>query len=207
MFDIGLAELLIIGIVALIVIGPKDLPRMFRNLGRFTARMRAMARDFQRTMEQAADESGVKQTAREMRDIASGRDLGLDEVRKTTDSLGKDWSEARDTLRKAASGLTKPSVKGALGEVAKHAMSGAGDKASGQPQADDEAPAATPAAPASDTSAKAAPAAKPAAKAPRKPRAKPAPASAPKAAEAPATKAKAAPRKAAPRPRKADTTP
>ena len=207
MFDIGLAELLIIGIVALIVIGPKDLPGMFRNLGRITARMRAMARDFQRTMEQAADESGVKQTAREMRDMASGRDLGLDEVRKTTDSLGKDWSEARDTLRKAASGLTKPSVKGALGEVAKQAMSGGDGKAAKQAKVDEKAPATTAGAATGGKAAKAASDASPSTKSPRKPRAKPAPAPAAKAADAPETKAKAAPRKAAPRPRKADTTP
>ena len=36
------AELMVVGIVALIVIGPKDLPGMFRELGRFTAELRAM---------------------------------------------------------------------------------------------------------------------------------------------------------------------
>ena len=48
--DIGWAELLVIGIVALIVIGPEDLPQMFRQVGRFTAKMRAMSRDFSRAM-------------------------------------------------------------------------------------------------------------------------------------------------------------
>ncbi|MDE0112845.1 MAG: Sec-independent protein translocase protein TatB, partial [Albidovulum sp.] len=52
MFDIGWSELLIIGIVALIVVGPKDLPGMFRALGRFTGKMRGMAREFQRAMNQ-----------------------------------------------------------------------------------------------------------------------------------------------------------
>ena len=44
MLDIGWSELLLIGVVALIVIGPKDLPHMFHALGRITARARAMAR-------------------------------------------------------------------------------------------------------------------------------------------------------------------
>ncbi len=59
-FDIGLGELLVISVVALIVIGPKDLPNMFRSVGRFTGRMRAMADDFRRTLESAADDAGVK---------------------------------------------------------------------------------------------------------------------------------------------------
>ena len=54
MFDVGWTELMLIGIVALIVVGPKDLPVMFRTLGQFTAKARGMAREFQRAMEDAA---------------------------------------------------------------------------------------------------------------------------------------------------------
>ena len=65
--DIGMSELLVIGIVALIVIGPRDLPEMFRQLGRMTAKMRGMAREFNRAMEQAAKETGVKDIASDLR--------------------------------------------------------------------------------------------------------------------------------------------
>ncbi|TMV53453.1 twin-arginine translocase subunit TatB, partial [Thioclava sp. BHET1] len=51
MFDIGWSELLLIGVVALVVVGPKDLPMMFKALGQFTAKARSMAREFQRAME------------------------------------------------------------------------------------------------------------------------------------------------------------
>ena len=67
MFDIGWTELLVIGVVALIVGGPKDLPGMFRTLGRFTAKARSMARDFSRAMEDAADEAGVKDVAKDLK--------------------------------------------------------------------------------------------------------------------------------------------
>ena len=60
MFDIGGLELLVIGVIALIVVGPKDLPGMFRTVGRFVGRMRGMAREFQRSMEAAADDAGIK---------------------------------------------------------------------------------------------------------------------------------------------------
>jgi sec-independent protein translocase protein TatB len=69
MLDIGWAELLLIGLVALIVVGPKELPVLFRTAGRFMGRARAMARDFQRSMEQAADDSGLSGAADELRSI------------------------------------------------------------------------------------------------------------------------------------------
>ena len=68
--DIGWAELLIIGVVALIVIGPEDLPEMFRQLGRFTAKIRQMAREFQRAMDQAAKDSGVNDVAKDLKSVA-----------------------------------------------------------------------------------------------------------------------------------------
>ncbi len=60
MLDIGWGELMVIGVVALIVVGPKDLPGLFRTAGNFMGRARGMAREFQRSMEAAADESGLK---------------------------------------------------------------------------------------------------------------------------------------------------
>lgn len=94
MLDIGWTELLIIGVVALVVVGPKDLPKMFRALGEFTGKARAMAREFQRAMESAADEAGVKDVARDLRDTASGRKLreasGLDEMERDFRDIERD---------------------------------------------------------------------------------------------------------------------
>jgi sec-independent protein translocase protein TatB len=82
MFDIGWTELLVIGVVALIVVGPKDLPKMFRALGQFTAKARNMAREFQRAMEDAADASGVKDVARDLRNVTNPKAMALDELNK-----------------------------------------------------------------------------------------------------------------------------
>lgn len=93
MLDIGWTELLIIGVVALIVVGPKDLPKMFRTLGQLTGKARAMAREFQRAMDAAADETGVKDMARDLRDTASGRkfkdEMGLDELDREMRAMGR----------------------------------------------------------------------------------------------------------------------
>ena len=83
MFDIGMAEMAVIGVVALIVVGPKDLPQMFRRVGQFVGKARGMARDFQRAMDQAADESGVGGVAADIKRAASMKNLGLDDIKTT----------------------------------------------------------------------------------------------------------------------------
>ena len=84
MFDLGLTELLLIGIVALIIVGPKDLPVLFRRVGEFVGRMKGMAREFTSAMNDAADEAGVKDVAKTMRAATSPIKTGLDKVGETT---------------------------------------------------------------------------------------------------------------------------
>jgi sec-independent protein translocase protein TatB len=102
MFDIGWTELVVIGVVALIVIGPKDLPEMFRTLGRFTGKARSMARDFQRAMEQAADDSGVKDVANDLKGMTSPRNLGLEKVKEAVTKFEK-WEPLKPEPKPVAS--------------------------------------------------------------------------------------------------------
>ncbi len=168
MFDIGWSELLLIGIVALIVVGPKDLPRMFNALGRFTAKAKAMGREFQRAMDDAAKDSGMAETAKDLRNITSKKSLGLDKIEEAAKKFEK-WDPVKDSRAKAAA----PGSETAKLAEARAAEAEARKAAAAPPPAEapaKPAPAKKPAArkPAANKPAaprkKAAPKAKPAAK-------------------------------------------
>ena len=103
MLDLGFAELLVIGIVALIVVGPKDLPVLFRNVGRFVGRMRGMAREFSSAMNQAADEAGVKDIQKSLRTATDPMKSAMDGVKDATTSFSKmDFDPDSETGKLAA---------------------------------------------------------------------------------------------------------
>lgn len=102
MFDgIGWSEMLVVGVVALIVVGPKDLPKMFHAVGQFTGKARGMAREFQSAMNAAAKEAGVDEMARDLRKTASGQSLkeavGFDEIDKEFRDIGRIQPDVRAT--------------------------------------------------------------------------------------------------------------
>ena len=84
--DIGWSELLLIAIVALIVVGPKELPGLFKTVGQFMGKARGMAREFQRSMEQAAEESGLNEAAKGLKSVDN---LNLNSATKSAKSYAK----------------------------------------------------------------------------------------------------------------------
>lgn len=89
MFDLGWTELLVIGIVALIVVGPKDLPVLFRNVGRWVGKMRGMAREFSRAMNEAADDAGVGEMSKTLRSATNPLGTAMDGVKDAARDLTK----------------------------------------------------------------------------------------------------------------------
>jgi sec-independent protein translocase protein TatB len=70
MFDISWSEFLLIGVVALIVIGPKELPGVLRTLGQYTRKVRGMAADFQNQFQEAMREAEMADLKKQVDDIA-----------------------------------------------------------------------------------------------------------------------------------------
>jgi sec-independent protein translocase protein TatB len=221
MFDIGWTEMLVIAIVMIVVVGPKDLPRMLRTFGKTTAKLRSMAGDFQKQFNEALKEAeldDVKKSVDQLRSLDPRSEIkkqlnpfekAAQDVRAGLDSLKQPSAkpaepakpEAAEPLKNGATVM--PGVEGPTAMPAAPAFPAMADPA---PAAATEglvkAPAATSAkaAKAAPVKAKAAPksAARTTAKpAPAKPAAKAAPAGkiaakAPAKAKAPATARKKA---------------
>jgi sec-independent protein translocase protein TatB len=69
MFDIGWSELLVIAVVAIVVVGPKDLPKLMRGFGHYAGKLRRAAGDFQRQFEEAMRESEVDEVRKAIESV------------------------------------------------------------------------------------------------------------------------------------------
>ena len=96
--SLGFNEILILGALALLVVGPKDLPLLFRKLGRWTAKLRGMAQEFRTGFDELARQAELDELKRE-----------VEALRKTTSiqEIGRELSKPLPTLEDYA-GVTKP---------------------------------------------------------------------------------------------------
>jgi len=77
MFDISWSELVLIGLVALIVIGPKELPGVLRMVGHWTAKLHRMAAEFQAQFQEAMREAELAELKKQVDEINdSARNIG-----------------------------------------------------------------------------------------------------------------------------------
>ena len=87
MFDFSWSELAVIGVVALVVIGPKDLPRVMRTVGLWVGKARAIAREFQSSLDQMIRESELEEMRKSV-ERASNVNLAR-EIERTIDPAGE----------------------------------------------------------------------------------------------------------------------
>jgi sec-independent protein translocase protein TatB len=156
MFDISWTEFLLIGVVALIFIGPKELPAVLRTLGQWTRRIRSMAADFQGQFQEAMREAEMADLKKQVDDIA--HDIKsydpLKDVRSDVEAAGRDIQSSleKPAGESAASPATTQSDTPALPERAAAAAGPAAPEA----VAEQAAPAEPAAAPVPDYSREAA---------------------------------------------------
>ena len=120
MFDISWTEFLLIGIVALIVIGPKELPTVMRTMGQWARKIRIMAGDFQNQFHEAMREAEMADLKKQVDDIA--QDVKnydpLKSARTEVEAIGKDLNT------NLGADLNKDAGKDAAKEAAKDAAEG-----------------------------------------------------------------------------------
>lgn len=87
MFDIGWSELAIIAVVALIVIGPKDLPKALHTVGKYVAKARKLAREFQNNVDDMVRQAELDDLRKQ---VEQARNFNLSqELEKTIDPKGE----------------------------------------------------------------------------------------------------------------------
>ncbi|MBA4208715.1 MAG: twin-arginine translocase subunit TatB [Parvibaculum sp.] len=86
MFDLGWSELLLLMVLAIIFVGPKDLPKMMRTVGQAVAKVRAMAREFQSSFDELARETELEELRKE---VASLKNHATKPLRSLQDEISK----------------------------------------------------------------------------------------------------------------------
>lgn len=107
MFDIAWSELILVGAVALVVIGPKDLPKAMRTLGQTIGKVRRMASEFQGQFNDAMREAELDELKKQVEDVGGSVSSAMNSDFKPIDTIkdfdaGASGKPADDTALKEA---------------------------------------------------------------------------------------------------------
>lgn len=103
----GFLELLLIGVVALVVVGPKDLPKLMRSAGKFVAKARRMAGEFAAAFDQMARETEMEELRREIETLKK-ENVFAKAKRDIDESLKPAEKAVRDEAADIEDAVTKP---------------------------------------------------------------------------------------------------
>lgn len=141
MFDFGTGELFVIAVVALLVVGPKHMPEVLRTINGFVRKVRSLARDFQKGLDDLSKEAGMDDLKNEMTELNRARN-----PKTWVEDWGDDWDDeddeallsAEDQKAAKAGTLNKPSASPATSDgpdLAKTSANGGGASAASRPNA------------------------------------------------------------------------
>jgi sec-independent protein translocase protein TatB len=99
-FGIGYTELMVVAIAAVIVIGPKDLPKVLRAFGKTMAKVRGMAREFQGHLDQAMREAGVDEVKKEVQNLKSTVTSAAEPVQQAKTDIAQGLQKDQDDFKK-----------------------------------------------------------------------------------------------------------
>lgn len=104
MLDVGWTEILVIAIVLILVVGPKDLPPMLRTFGRMVTKMRGMASDFRQQFDEALREADLDDVRKTIGDAQKLNPLNT--IRDAVNPLRQVGDEIKSDLQKSVNSST-----------------------------------------------------------------------------------------------------
>jgi sec-independent protein translocase protein TatB len=159
MFEIGWSELLLIAVVALVVIGPKELPGALRTLGQWMTKIRRMASEFQTQFQDAIREAELAELKKEVDDMAAKASSytqynPLEDVRKDIEKAAGDLppfdaqaESAPAPVATTAPVVSEPATPGQIAPPNDEPVAPSAEPMPPAPEAVEAAPAAQPAKP------------------------------------------------------------
>ncbi len=110
MLDFGWQEFVVIGLVLVLVVGPKDMPRMMRAIAKYVGKARGMARDFQASMMEAANQEEFNSVKQALNDVKSG---GFTEAKQMLENSVEDagLKQGIGEIKNAAADIKQPEKK------------------------------------------------------------------------------------------------
>src|SRR5690349_12486888 len=113
MFEIGWSELLVIAVVAIVVIGPKDLPKALRAVGQWTGKMKRMAREFQGQLNEALREAELDTIKKDVEALAREP---FEDVNRALDQTGTEIRQGlNDAIKEPERPIMAPQAQVMLG--------------------------------------------------------------------------------------------
>jgi sec-independent protein translocase protein TatB len=109
MFDVGWSELLVIGVVALIAIGPKELPGVLRSVGQWMTKIRSMASEFQGQFQEAMREAEMADLKKQVDDVTSNLTSSFDPLKNVDSNWSPDSNTSSDMTSTMADAASPPS--------------------------------------------------------------------------------------------------
>ncbi|MBL4801156.1 MAG: twin-arginine translocase subunit TatB [Emcibacter sp.] len=95
MFDIGMIEMFVIVVMAIIVVGPKDLPKLLRSIGKFVSKIRSMGQEFQNSVKQMADDIELEEVTQKLNKAGN---ISLDDADVAPDIKPEPKEDKKDSV-------------------------------------------------------------------------------------------------------------
>ena len=105
MFDLGWSKLIIIAMLAIIVVGPKDLPALLRTIGKFVGQIRRQAEEFRRQFDEAMKDTELDQIRKDVEDIKRTATESVRDIERTAEDSVKPFETAASEISNVGQGV------------------------------------------------------------------------------------------------------
>jgi len=112
--QLGFAEMIVLVLLAIIVVGPKDLPKLMRSMGQFMARMRALGNEFKQAFEDMGAEDEIAEMRREIEELKK-----MGQLENLSDEAFAEDMRALDNELRTATDISSPKGKAPTDETGK----------------------------------------------------------------------------------------